>query len=309
MRLRHIEVFHAVYNTGSISDAARLLHVSQPSVSKVLSHAELQLGFKLFLRVKGKLVPTSEAHSLIEEVRKIYQQIGTIKKTAENLKEHTHGHIRVVCMPALGLNLLPLAIERFHAKYPQITFDVQTKHYGELIDSLYEHENDLGVVFTDRDHPGIESRQIGSGELVHVSTDGVTKADSDNRIKLSDISADNYISIFDSGPLGDLLNERFTEDKHPIPNAFIRAQTYYMAKSLVSRGLGYSILDEFTANALGMENVVSHGFTPPVEFELKCFYHGNHPLSKASEDFLEYIKTAFEDLHRLNQETLHKGPA
>ncbi|UTW45738.1 LysR family transcriptional regulator [bacterium SCSIO 12696] len=308
MRLRHIEVFHAVYNTGSISDAARLLHVSQPSVSKVLSHAELQLGFKLFLRVKGKLVPTSEAHSLIEEVRKIYQQIGTIKKTAENLKEHTHGHIRVVCMPALGLNLLPLAIERFHDKFPNITFDVQTKHYGELIDSLYEHENDLGVVFTDRDHPGIESRNIGTGELVHVSTTQ-PPVDGDNRVKLSDMPDENYISIFDTGPLGDLLNERFNLENHPIPQTFIRAQTYYMAKSLVSRGLGYSILDEFTANALGMDNVVSHGFSPPIEFELRCFYHGNQPLSKASEDFLDYIKNAFQEIHQLNQETLHKGPA
>ena len=307
MRLRHIEVFHAVYNTGSISDAARLLHVSQPSVSKVLSHAELQLGFKLFLRVKGKLVPTSEAHSLIEEVRKIYQQISTIKKTAENLKEHTHGHIRVVCMPALGLNLLPLAIERFHAKFPNITFDVQTKHYDELIDSLYEHENDLGVVFTNQDHPGIESRQIGTGELVHVSTTPLSSED--GRIKLTDVSPDNYISIFDTGPLGDLLNERFNELEHPPAKAFMRAQTYYMAKSLVSRGLGHSILDEFTANALGMDNVLSRGFNPPIEFQLKCFYHGNHPLSKASEDFLEIIKSSFKELHRLNQATLHKGPA
>ena len=53
MRLRHIEIFHAIYTTGSITNAAKLLHVSQPSVSKVLSHAEYQLGFKLFERIKG----------------------------------------------------------------------------------------------------------------------------------------------------------------------------------------------------------------------------------------------------------------
>ena len=45
MRLRHIEVFHAVYNCGSITGAAKLLNVSQPSISKVLAHAEQQLGF------------------------------------------------------------------------------------------------------------------------------------------------------------------------------------------------------------------------------------------------------------------------
>ena len=52
MRIRHIEVFHAVYANGSISAAARMLNVSQPAVSKVLRHAEAQLGF--FLIHKGQ---------------------------------------------------------------------------------------------------------------------------------------------------------------------------------------------------------------------------------------------------------------
>ena len=59
MRLKHIEVFHAVMQTGSVSAAARLLHVTQPAVSRTLQHAELQLGFPLFERVRGRLTPTN----------------------------------------------------------------------------------------------------------------------------------------------------------------------------------------------------------------------------------------------------------
>ena len=58
MRLRQIEVFHAIYTSGSMTNAASVLNVSQPSVSKVLAHAEQQLGYLLFDRVKGKLVAT-----------------------------------------------------------------------------------------------------------------------------------------------------------------------------------------------------------------------------------------------------------
>ena len=68
MRLRHIEIFQAIRQTGSVSAAAQLLHVSQPAVTKVLQHAELQLGFPLFLRVRGKLQPTPEALALEREV-------------------------------------------------------------------------------------------------------------------------------------------------------------------------------------------------------------------------------------------------
>ena len=56
MRLRHIEIFHAVYTCGSITAAAKVLNVSQPSVSKVLAHAESQLGYRLFERHKGKIL-------------------------------------------------------------------------------------------------------------------------------------------------------------------------------------------------------------------------------------------------------------
>lgn len=295
MRLRHIEVFHAIYNTGSISNAARLLHVSQPSVSKVLSHAEMQLGFKLFLRVKGKLVPTSEAHSLIDGVRKIYQQLNAIKKTSENLKEHTQGHIRVVCMPALGLNLLPMAIETFNKRFPNVTFSVQTRHYDQLIESLYEHENDLALVFTDCEHPSIESTEIGTGELVHVSKQRGDRSKT-GRIALADIAAEKFISISNTGPLGDLLSKRFAKEKTS-PETIIQAQTYYLARNLVARGLGHAILDEFTAAAPGLDKVHSVGFEPPIEFKLKCFYHASQPLSATSLDFIDCIKQAYRQLH------------
>lgn len=306
MRLRQIEVFHAVYNTGSVSGAARLLSVSQPSVSKVLSHAEMQLGFKLFFRIKGKLVPTFEAHSLIEDARKVYQLVSTIKKKSENLKEHTHGHIRVVCMPSLGLYLLPMAIAKFNKKFPNVTFNVQTKHYDQVIDSLYEHENDLALVSTGREHPGIESIEIGTGELVHVSAKK-THFEKPRRIALSEIADENFISISNTGPLGDLLNQRFARE-NKTPATFIQAQTYYLAKSLVASGLGYSILDEFTANAPGADKVNITGFEPPIEFELKCFFHINHPLSKTSLDFVESIKHVQKKLHSARSQNLSRVP-
>ena len=64
MNLRQIEVFQAVMQTGSTVEAARLLHVSQPGISRMLAHIELQLGLTLFERRKGKLLPTPQADAL-----------------------------------------------------------------------------------------------------------------------------------------------------------------------------------------------------------------------------------------------------
>ena len=100
MRLRQIEVFHAVYSSGTMTNAAAKLNVSQPSVSKVLAHAEQQLGYRLFDRVKGKLIPTPEAHQLFKHVREVYEDVDRLRHVASNLKAASAGRIRVASTPA-----------------------------------------------------------------------------------------------------------------------------------------------------------------------------------------------------------------
>lgn len=72
MRLRHIEVFQAVLQAGSVSGAARLLNVSQPNVSRVLNHAEQQLGFALFERSPQGLIVTPEGRRLMPEIDALF---------------------------------------------------------------------------------------------------------------------------------------------------------------------------------------------------------------------------------------------
>lgn len=95
MNLRHIEVFHAVYVNGSVSAAARMLNVSQPSVSKVLRHAESLIGFALFHRSAGRLVPTEDAHALFGDVAAIQDRVYALREASRNLKRGTGALLKV----------------------------------------------------------------------------------------------------------------------------------------------------------------------------------------------------------------------
>jgi molybdenum-dependent DNA-binding transcriptional regulator ModE len=100
MRLRHIEVFHAIMQVGTISGAAQVLHISQPAVTKVLQHCELQLGMPLFERVRGKLYPKPEAHRLFAETEKLHRDLQGIRRLAASLKGRiTVETIRLVATP------------------------------------------------------------------------------------------------------------------------------------------------------------------------------------------------------------------
>ena len=84
MRLRHIELFQAILQTGSLTAAAELLHISQPAASKILKHAEQQLGFALFDRVRGKLQPTAEAR-LQQQTERLAIDLQNLRRLADNL--------------------------------------------------------------------------------------------------------------------------------------------------------------------------------------------------------------------------------
>ena len=101
MKLRHIEIFHAVYVNGSVSAAARALNVSQPSVSKTLRHAESLLGFQLFQRTKGRLVATEDAHALFSEVSEIQDRVYALREAGRNLKRGAGAMLRLTALPSL----------------------------------------------------------------------------------------------------------------------------------------------------------------------------------------------------------------
>ena len=147
MRLRHIEVFHAVYLRGSVTKAAKVLNVSQPSVSKVLAHAEQQLGYSLFDRASGKLVPTPEAHQLFAHVSTVYDSVDRLRNVAENLRAAESGRIRIAATPAFGIDLLPWSVATYRKKHGDTTFAVETLHHKEICSALLESRIDIGLAF------------------------------------------------------------------------------------------------------------------------------------------------------------------
>src|SRR6185312_15896307 len=121
MRLRYIELFHAVLNTGSLTGAAKLLNISQPAASKALQHAEHQLGFALFSRVRGRLQPTQEALLLRHRVEKIIQELHDLQRLTANIGRAESYPLRVTCTPTLAQALVPDATTLLRKAFPGTT--------------------------------------------------------------------------------------------------------------------------------------------------------------------------------------------
>ena len=287
MRLRHIEIFHAIYTTGSITNAAKILHVSQPSVSKVLAHAEMQLGFNLFERVKGRLLPTEEAEMLFGEVDKIYQQMRSIKNTATNIRKSEFGHINLGLTPALGFDVLPKAVARFHQDYPNVNINIQTLHNDDVLQALLEHKCDMAILFSPSTMANVKATTIDTSELVIVYPKALFP-EQPKVMSLADICDLSFIDIGESGPLGDLLWSRMMEDDIQL-NSSIKVQTYFIAARLVAQGAGVCIIDKYTALGNLTDDIGIASFAPKLRFNVDLLHLESNTLSKVASTFVPYL--------------------
>ncbi|MCZ7563247.1 MAG: LysR family transcriptional regulator [Burkholderiales bacterium] len=293
MRLRHIEVFHAIKRTGSISRGAALLAISQPAASKIIKHAELGLGFKLFRRARGRLHPTEEAEVLFAEVEKVFHGLESVRRVARNLRQDPATPLRIVCLPGLGISLVPRALSLYRRKRPRAAIEIATRHTGELAVALISREFDLGIGFGpqdgDRTVPGLDATLVTTGEMVYIDRAGRGRARADKPMRLADIDENRLIGLNSMHFLGVLLRAALEkEGLHPMPA--LQVQTYYIARALVAEGSGCAVVDEFTARAGGPEVTVQR-IEPRVRFGVYAYSPELKPLSKGAAEFLDCFRT------------------
>lgn len=226
MRLRHIEIFQAIRQTGSVSAAAQLLHVSQPAVSKVLQHAELQLGFPLFLRIRGKLLPTPEALALEREVDKVTESLQGVRRLAQNLRREPGQSLRIGATPALALSLLPPAIREWTQRYPDIACELSSAHSRELVQNLLMREMDVALTLKSPDHPGLKAQALAHGVLVALAPRGYwPEAEHGKPLPLMALADAPLIGLSSADPLSAKLDS-YLEAVDPPPRVSIAVQTY-----------------------------------------------------------------------------------
>lgn len=266
MRLRQIEIFRAVMMSGSVSEAARRLHISQPVVSRVLGHTELGLGFALFERRRGRLVPTPEAHALFAQIQRTWGEIERIDALSANLRRGSSGLLRIAATPSLATSLLPAALSHLRADHPGVECDLWASHTHEIESHLVAFEIDAGLAIEPPEHAAIVIETLAEGEMILCAPRNWV-VDPAGREAPGWLRDRPYIGLAAATPLGERLAELLQQGGH-WPRRFAGVQTYALAGALVEQGLGYAFVDAFTAANLDPARVRAMRLAPRMGFRL-----------------------------------------
>ncbi|MCO5066597.1 MAG: LysR family transcriptional regulator [Rhizobiaceae bacterium] len=243
-RLRQMEVFRAVMLTGSISGAAKMLFVSQPAVSRIVSHTESSLGLSLFTRKGGKLIPTIEAERLYAEVDDFYRAALQVDEFARNLAQGTPSALSIVGSPSLSRAVLVPAIQKFCELYPKVEIEYHTVLLNAMPNEVLSNRVDVAVSVLPLEHPNVVSRPFTSGRMICILPTGHPLLGK-RTISVADLSSEPLVLHHPKIAFGRLVESMFREQNLPIIRRATVLQTE-AACALVEAGVGIAIVDPYT---------------------------------------------------------------
>lgn len=244
LSLRQIEVFRAVMLSGSINGASKMLRVSQPSLSRVVKRTEDVLGFKLFERAPGRLVPTNEAGFLLTLVGRVYRQLDELEDAVDRLAKGDGGLLRLGCTGSPGRCLVPRTVAAMRSAFPQLNFKVDVLLIDQIIDYLLFHRGEFVVSIFPIRHPLVRSKPIGNGRLVALLPKRHPLA-SKRQVSVRELADESLISFEPDTPHGAVVSQMFASERlNPRIDVIIRH--IETAVGLVAHGVGIAIVDEFS---------------------------------------------------------------
>jgi len=294
MRLRHIEVFNAIMLTGSVSAAARLINITQPAVSRTLQHAEIQLGFALFQRAKGRLTPTTEALTLFPHIERLFAQLDEVQRLATSLRGgQVAGELRIVSVLALSYDILPRALARFKKKHPDIVVSVEALHSPQIASSLMLQEADVGFVFSTLSHPSLTHEPLAECTMVCVVPKGLLPARKLRLglLSLADLVDVPVINLDARDPVGTRLSQACREAGVGL-NSYVTVQTYHAALAMAHHGLGVALVDACTAVSADRSKVEVLALEPAIHVPVQALRLADKPGSVLVRAITEEMQQA-----------------
>jgi DNA-binding transcriptional LysR family regulator len=313
VKFRHVEVFYAIMTNGTVTEAARQLGVSQPSVTTTLKQAESRLGIQLFQREGGRLIPTEEARILFEEAERAHYALEAISILAKRLQIGRGGYVRIATVPTLSFELLPDAIERFEARHTGFRYSVASMNTEEMLNELDSRKGTfhLGVTFGAQDDSGLVYTDIGNAELYAVLPADWDIADG-TEIRLEQLEGRPFISGFDHTALA-LECRRLFADAAVEPRIVARSHMYLFAGCLVQRGIGCTILDALTVRALldsrRAASIAVRRIVGQPSLRVAAVFPSQRRLSNAASVFVECFQQAYDALSARIREQVQESAA
>nr|WP_047168125.1 LysR substrate-binding domain-containing protein [Sphingomonas sp. Y57] len=290
MNFRQLEIYRALMVSGSASRAAELLRITQPAVSRAISDLEYRVGFSLFDRVKGRLVPTSEGQLFFREVNVSFAGLDRLRAQAGRIRDFGSGSLKIASLAALGSTLVPRAVRRFRLANPQIAITLQVMSSSQVRDHVANQQFDIGLAADEVDLSGVDHSVFQSARAVVVMPPDHPLV-SREVITAQDLHNMAFIALAPE----DRARARMTETFEAVdsrPHVVVETPASGTVCALALEGVGVGIVNPLAAEGFEQRGLVFRPYEPAVYFKSFILFRPDTQRARLVRDFTAALNDA-----------------
>jgi len=293
LTFRQIEAFQHVIAAGSVTDAAVVLGVSQPAVSRLMADLESQVGFRLFHKTGRSLAPTPEARMLLDTVRRAFGGLDRIREAAEAIRDFRAAPLRLVTTSSFAVRVLPDLVARFARRRPEASIALDVQSTDDAVEWLTLDAYDFGFACAPSANPRLGRRDILQGEAVCLVPDAHPLAGR-GAIGVADLHDQSLIAYRADSHFRHQVDALLAE--HGIrPLIRYEARTTEAMIRLVERGLGLALIGTARAEDYDMDGCRILPFRPGMPYALRMIWNGSREPTAIAADFAAMIDELYPD--------------
>ena len=251
-------------DTGSFTAAAERMLVTQPAVSRLIRDLERAVGFALFERRHGRVIPTIEAHSLHEIVQRSFVGLDAIATGAREIRDFRIGSLRIAAMPAIALQFLPRVLTAFSQANAGLTVSLQIRNSAKVAEWVGAQQADLGISADHAPVLGTDRATLCSGPLVAVVPRGHRLAGASS-VDPADLAGEPLIALSAELPVRQRIEDAFAAAGVPL-TIRIEVQLATAICEFVRAGAGLGLVDPISAHEHGHRGLATIPFRPEIPF-------------------------------------------
>ena len=293
MKLRELELLHALISYGSVSDAARVLHMSQPNASKMLKKIEEEFGFLLFERLNSRLHPTEEARLIFDQVESTLLSLRRFHSMTEDIRDMHKGTLTIGGLPLLSRSWLPNVLAQFMHKHPGINTTFHTRSSKKLIELVAERQLDIAVGMLSIEDPLVECTVLTSLEMVAAIPIKHALANRPH-IDAKDLHQQDFVSLSVLDHSREQIDGCFAK-VGSVPNERSECSLPSVALQLVENGIGISLVDHVSALEHQPERLLYRPFLSDIKMKVWLMRPRMRPRSMVVDEFVKLLKQTVEE--------------
>jgi DNA-binding transcriptional LysR family regulator len=279
----------AVISEGTVTAAARRMHRTQPVLSRLIAQLESAVGFALFRREGGRLVPTEEGLNFYRESERALSALTEIESTARNIRERRNLPLRILAQSHIAHTLLQLALGPFCARHPDFRFSIDIRRREYISHWIANRQFDVGFAPQPVNDPRLDVEPLVKAPLCVVVPAGNPLARK-QRIGIADVGKERLIATLTGSPMRARLDSLFAA-AGVTPVVRSEAPGPLSACQLVSQQVGVTICDPFVCDLFIKDpKICIRLLHPRVEVEYSVLRLSGHVASPTVLEFIDLVR-------------------